>query len=140
KLAPPGESSYAATKHAIHGYLTGVRAELRDSGVDLSVIMPTVVDTELATGTDNGGVALLQPADVARAVVRTIERPRFEVTVPGYLGPLLRGVNVLPAFLRDRILLAMVPDQVAAVHDSSSRSDYENRVYEPSTPESGNMR
>ncbi|MFG1770260.1 SDR family oxidoreductase [Nocardia salmonicida] len=139
KLAPPGESSYAATKHAILGYLTGVRAELRDSGVDLSVIMPTVVDTELAAGTDNGGVALLQPADVARAVVRAIERPRFEVTVPGYLGPLLRLVNVLPAFLRDRILLAMVPDQVAAVRDSSSRSDYEHRVYDP-TPTSGNSR
>ncbi|WP_328714791.1 SDR family oxidoreductase [Nocardia salmonicida] len=141
KLAPPGESSYAATKHAILGYLTGVRAELRDSGVDLSVIMPTVVDTELATGTDNGGVALLQPADVARAVVRVIERPRFEVTVPGYIGPLLRLVNVLPGFLRDRVLLAMVPDQVAAVHDSSSRSDYEHRVYDPaSTPTSGNSR
>lgn len=134
KLAPPGESSYAATKHAILGYLTGVRAELRDSGVELSVIMPTVVNTELATGTDPGGVALLQPADVARAVVRAIERPRFEVTVPGYLGPLLRAVNVLPAVLRNRILLAMVPDQVAAVHDSSSRAEYEHKVCGPAAP------
>ncbi|TCJ95268.1 SDR family oxidoreductase [Nocardia alba] len=131
KLSPPGESSYAATKHAVLGYLSGVRAELRGSGVELSVIMPTVVDTELATGTDTGAVALLQPAAVARAVVETIERPRFEVTVPGYVGPLLRAVNVLPATLRNRVLLAMVPDQVAAVHDSSSRDDYEHQICGP---------
>jgi NADP-dependent 3-hydroxy acid dehydrogenase YdfG len=134
KLAPPGESSYAATKHAVLGYLSGVRAELRGSGVELSVIMPTVVDTELATGTDTGAVALLQPADVARAVVRTLERPRFEVTVPRYLGPLLRAVNVVPAALRDRVLHAMVPDQVAAVHDSSRRADYEHQVCSPTEP------
>ncbi|MGF0318818.1 SDR family oxidoreductase [Nocardia fluminea] len=134
KLAPPGESSYAATKHAVLGYLSGVRAELRGSGVELSVIMPTVVDTELATGTHTGAVALLQPADVARAVVRTIERPRFEVTVPRYIGPLLRAVNVLPAALRDRVLLGMVPDQVAAVQDSSSRTDYEHKVCGSTTP------
>ncbi|MFD3744307.1 SDR family oxidoreductase [Nocardia sp. NPDC058633] len=143
KLAPAGESSYAATKHAILGYLTGVRAELRDSGVELSVIMPTVVDTELAAGTDTGGVALLQPADVARAVVRAIERPRFEVMVPGYLGPLLRAVNVLPTAVRTRVLLAAVPDQVAAVHDSSRRTEYERKVCgptEPSPPTSGNRR
>ncbi|MFD6454514.1 SDR family oxidoreductase [Nocardia sp. NPDC060220] len=134
KLAPPGESSYAATKHAVFGYLSGVRAELRGSGVELSVIMPTVVDTELATGTATGAVALLQPADVARAVLRTIERPRFEVTVPRYIGALLRAVNVLPAALRDRVLLGMVPDQVAAVHDSSSRADYEHKVCGPTEP------
>jgi short-subunit dehydrogenase len=134
KLAPPGESSYAATKHAVLGYLSGVRAELRGSGVELSVIMPTVVDTELATGTHPGAVALLQPADVARAVVRTIAHPRFEVTVPRYIGPLLRVVNVLPAALRDRVLHGMVPDQVAAVRDSSSRTDYEHKVTTPAHP------
>lgn len=134
KLSPPGESSYAATKHAVLGYLSGVRAELRGSGVELSVIMPTVVDTEMAAGTDTGAVALLQPAAVARAVLETIERPRFEVTVPGYLGPLLRAVNVLPATLRNRVLLAMVPDQVAAVHDSSSRADYEHKICGPTEP------
>ncbi|MEV0853725.1 SDR family oxidoreductase [Nocardia fluminea] len=134
KLAPPGESSYAATKHAVLGYLSGVRAELRGSGVELSVIMPTVVDTELATGTHTGAVALLQPADVARAVVRTIAHPRFEVTVPRYIGPLLRVVNVLPAALRDRVLHGMVPDQVAAVRDSSIRTDYEHKVTTPAHP------
>ncbi|SDE35637.1 hypothetical protein SAMN05444580_11560 [Rhodococcus tukisamuensis] len=128
KLAPPGESSYAATKHAVFGYLSGVRAELSGSRVELSVVMPTVVNTELAVGTATGAAAMLEPADVARAVVKVIERPRFEVTVPGYLGPLVRAVNVLPRPVRDLITRSMVPDQVRAVRGSSARTGYERRV------------
>lgn len=128
KLAPPGESTYAASKHGVLGYLTGVREELRGTGVHLSVIMPGVVDTDLAVGTDTGVAARLQPADVAAAVVKVLHRPRFEVTVPAYVGPLIRLVAMLPQTLRDRVLRAMVPDQVAAVRGSTARKDYEARA------------
>ncbi|MDG3012571.1 SDR family oxidoreductase [Rhodococcus sp. D2-41] len=128
RVAPPGESTYAATKHGVLGYLTGVREELRGSGVLLSAILPGVVDTELAVGTDTGTVRLLQPADVARAVVDVIERPRFEVTLPGYVGPLIRVVNLLPQVLRDPLVRRMVPDQVAAVSGSSVRTSYESQA------------
>ncbi|NLU82658.1 SDR family oxidoreductase [Rhodococcus sp. HNM0569] len=127
KLSPPGESTYAATKHGIYGYLAGVREELRGTGVELSVVMPTVVDTELAAGTSPGGVKLLQPADVAKAVVDVVRRPRFEATVPSYVGPAVRWVNVLPGPLRDRVLRRMVPNQVRAA-DHSARSSYEART------------
>lgn len=122
RLSPPGESTYAASKHGVLGYLVGVREELRGSGIHLSVIMPGVVDTELAAGTATGAARLLQPADVARAVVRTIERPRFEVTIPKYVGPLTRIVAVLPQRIRDQVLRRMVPDQTAATRGSSARA------------------
>src|SRR5699024_419830 len=44
KLPPAGEATYAATKHAVYGYLTAVRTELHGSGVQLSVVMPGVVE------------------------------------------------------------------------------------------------
>ncbi|TLG00354.1 SDR family oxidoreductase [Nocardia cyriacigeorgica] len=128
KLAPPGESTYAATKHGVLGYLTGVREELRGSGVHLSVIMPGVVDTDLAAGTESGAAARLQPSDVAAVVVDVLRRPRFEVTVPAYVGPLVRLVGLLPQILRDRILRAAIPDQVAAVRGSTTRAHYETRA------------
>lgn len=121
-LSPPGESTYAATKHGVRGYLVGVREELRGSGVELSVIMPGVVDTDLAAGTATGAAKLLQPADVARVVVRTIQRPRFEVTIPGYVGPLARVVALLPQRVRDGVLRRMVPDQIAATRGLSVRT------------------
>jgi NADP-dependent 3-hydroxy acid dehydrogenase YdfG len=50
KVAPAGEATFAATKHAVHGYSTAVRAELRGTGVHVSFVMPGVVETELAVG------------------------------------------------------------------------------------------
>lgn len=128
RLSPPGESTYAATKHGVLGYLTGVREELRGSGVRISVIMPGVVDTELAAGTATGAAELLQPADVARAVLDVVDRPRFEVSIPGYIGPLTHLAGLLPQRLRDIVLRRAVPDQVAAVAGSSARGKYEKRT------------
>ncbi|MFF2087838.1 SDR family oxidoreductase [Nocardia sp. NPDC058176] len=128
RLSPPGEATYAATKHGVLGYLTGVREELRGSGVRLSVIMPGVVDTELAAGTATGAAKLLQPADVANAVLAVVERPRFEVSLPGYVSPLVHLAGLLPQWLRDIVLRRAVPNQVAAVSGSSKRSAYEKRV------------
>ncbi|NEA29115.1 SDR family oxidoreductase [Actinomadura bangladeshensis] len=127
KLSPPGEATYAATKHGVYGYLKGVRAELRGTGVRLSVVMPGVVDTELAAGTATGAVKLLKPADVARAVVAVIERPRFQVSVPGHIGPLADWADVLPQRARDLLFRLLVPDQVRAVSGTSARRAYESR-------------
>lgn len=131
KLSPPGESTYAATKHGVLGYLTGVREELRGSGVLLTAVMPGVVDTELAAGTASGATTMLQPADVAAAVVDAIARPRFEVTVPAYIGPLARLVGLLPQPLRDAAMRRMVPNQVDATRGAAQRrqrSAYESRA------------
>ncbi|NKY89834.1 SDR family oxidoreductase [Nocardia veterana] len=134
RLSPPGESTYAATKHGVLGYLTGVREELRGSGVSISVIMPGVVATELAAGTASGAAKLLEPAEVADVVLRTIERPRFEVTVPRYIGPLVRLAELLPQRLRDLTFRHLVPDQVGATRGSSVRAGYERTLTEPSDP------
>jgi NADP-dependent 3-hydroxy acid dehydrogenase YdfG len=127
KLSPPGEATYAATKHGVYGYLKGVRAELRGTGVRISVIMPGVVDTELAAGTATGAARLLKPADVARAVVAVIERPRFQVSVPGHVGPLADWADVLPQRARDLLFRLLVPNQVRAVSGTSARRAYESR-------------
>ncbi len=125
-LPTPGEATYAASKHGVLGYLKAVRAELRGTGVELSVIMPTVVETALAAGTSTGAAKILQPIDVARKVVGVIDKPRFEVTVPSYVGVLNRLLGVLPDIPRSAILRRLVPDQVKSV-DSASRAAYEAR-------------
>lgn len=124
KLAPPGEATYAASKHAVLGYLTGVREELRGTGVLISAIMPGVVDTALAAGTDTGAAKLLSTDDVAAVVIGVIAKPRFLTTIPGYVGPLVAVAGLLPQRLRDLLLRRAVPDQVAAAA-RSDRSAYE---------------
>ncbi|MEJ9080644.1 SDR family NAD(P)-dependent oxidoreductase [Gordonia malaquae] len=130
RLAPPGMSTYAATKHGVLGYLTGVREELRRSGVTVTVVMPTVVDTELATGAATGSVALLQPDDVADAVFEAVGTRRFHVWVPGKISPLIAFSGILPQPLRDRMMRFAVPDQVEAVSGSTARDAYQRSVTE----------
>lgn len=127
KLAPAGEATYAATKHAIYGYNVAVQQELHGSGVALSVVMPIVVETELALGTTHGKGRRLAPSDVAEAVVATIERPRFDVYVPAAVGALARVLAVLPERPRFRLARFAIPDQVAA-GDAVARREYEERT------------
>src|SRR5699024_12009450 len=106
------------------------------SGVEVTAVMPAVVDTTLAAGTGTGSAPLLQPGDVARAVVAAVDRPRFEITVPAYIGPLTRMVELLPQAMRDRLFAAMVPAQVAEV-GAEARAGYEGAFTIARPPRTG---
>jgi short-subunit dehydrogenase len=127
KVAPPGEATYSATKHAVYGYSVAVREELRGSGVEVSVVMPALVQTELAAGTGSGRAPTLHPGQVATAAVDAMERPRFDVFVPRNLTVLARLMAVLPERARVRFARFVVPDQVRET-DQAARRDYEARA------------
>jgi short-subunit dehydrogenase len=135
KVAPAGEATYAATKHAVHGYSTAVRAELRGTGVQLSLVMPGVVDTDLAVGTSSGPTRRLTTDQVADAVLDVVLRPRFEVFVPRQVAALTRLAAVLPGRARDALHRLLVPNQLAALSDRSVRADYEQRTRTARPPE-----
>lgn len=128
RVAPPGEATYAATKHAIHGYSTAVRAELHRAGVHVSVVMPGVVDTELAVGTATGPTRRLTTDQVADVVLDVVLRPRFEVFIPRQVAALTRLAALLPGRARDALHRLFVPDQLAALSDRSIRAAYEQRT------------
>lgn len=125
RLAPRGEASYAASKHAVLGYCTAVRQELHRSGVDLSVLMPTVVETDLATGTSSGIVKRLAPRHVADAVLSLVRRPRPERYLPKHVGGSIRFLDLVPARLRGFFQRLLVVDQTSSDH--GSRKGYQQR-------------
>ena len=124
-VSPAGEATYAATKHAVLGWMKAVRQEVPH--VQLCLVLPTVVETELAAGTASGGVPPLQPEDVAKAVARVIAKPRFETFVPGRISALNRVLAVLPQRGRDLMYRRLVPDQVRDT-DRAQRVDYERNA------------
>lgn len=129
KIGVPREAVYAASKHAVLGISQSVRLELRGSGVDLSVVMPGLVRTELASGTLKGGL-ILKPEDVAQAVVATIERPRFDVYVPRAYG-LIAGVGqILPRRAREAVLRLAGAERATAGTTAAEREAYESRYAE----------
>jgi short-subunit dehydrogenase len=131
KVGVPREAVYAATKHAVLGLSESLRAELRGTGVELSVVLPGLVRTELAAGTLKGS-KVLAPENVAQAIVKTLERPRFDVYVPrSYSGlPLLAAV--LPRPVREAFLRAIGVGRNTARTTAEQRAAYEGRYAEGS--------
>ena len=65
----PYLATYCATKHGVVGLSEAVRQELRGTGVEVSVVMPSLVRTELATGLADSRVKIIGPEVVADEVV-----------------------------------------------------------------------
>jgi len=127
KIGVPREAVYSASKHAVLGVSQSVRLELRGTGVDLSVVMPGLVRTELATGTLKGGL-ILSPDDVAHAIVATIERPRFDVYVPRAYAAISTVGQLLPRRAREAVLRLAGAERATAGTTPEQRAAYEARV------------
>ncbi|MEX1142657.1 MAG: SDR family oxidoreductase [Thermoleophilaceae bacterium] len=129
KAGIPGGATYSGTKHFVVGVSEAVRAELRDTGIEVSVVMPAVVDTELAQGLQQSrGVRKVQPEEVAAEIVSALERPRFDVWVPRSVGPINLVVGALPRRAREAVGRAIGIDRVLASADSEARRAYELRA------------
>ena len=125
----PGGATYCATKHAVVGLSEAVRAELRDTGVEVSVVMPAVVNTELGSGlVEARGVKVSEPSDVADAIVDALEAPRFDVWIPRTTVAIHKLMTLLPRAGREAVARALKADQVLANADSNVRAAYEERA------------
>lgn len=55
-LGVPGHAVYGASKHAIHGFYDSLRLELKEKGVDVSIVAPDFIQTEIHfRGLDGSG-------------------------------------------------------------------------------------
>ena len=124
-----GGATYCATKHAVIGVSEAVLAELRGTGVGISVVMPAIVNTELASGlSSTRGVKTQQPEDVAAAVVAAVKAGTFDVFVPRSVGPISKLLAVLPRPAREAVTRALGADQVLMRVDAARRASYEERA------------
>lgn len=131
----PGGATYCATKHGVVGYSEAVRFELRGTNVEVSCVMPGIVNTELAAGLkDARFVKKITPEDVADAIVGALEQPYFDVFVPKSTGPITQFMAVWPRSVREKISVFLKADRVLidAAH-GQERAAYEKRAAE-STP------
>jgi NAD(P)-dependent dehydrogenase (short-subunit alcohol dehydrogenase family) len=129
KAGIPGGATYSATKFAVVGLTEAIRAELRGSGVETSVVMPVPVRTELAAGLQKGrGIDLVEPEDVAGEIVDALEFPRHDVFVPRSMGRITKIGALLPRTVADAVGRAMRTDRILAGADASARAAYEQRA------------
>jgi NAD(P)-dependent dehydrogenase (short-subunit alcohol dehydrogenase family) len=124
----PGIATYSGTKHAVVGLSEAVRAELRETGVEIACVMPTVVNTELTSGVEQKMIRPVEASDVADQIVDALEAPRFDVWVPRFNGGLFKVIAVLPRPWREAIGRFMKVDKLMTEVDHGARRAYEERA------------
>lgn len=93
-IGTPLRSSYAASKHALHGYYDSLRYELADSGIRVSIISPGYIRTDIsrnavvgdgsAQGTmDKGQANGMSPARFAEKAWKGILGGNPEILIGG---------------------------------------------------------
>jgi NADP-dependent 3-hydroxy acid dehydrogenase YdfG len=81
-----GGAAYVTSKAAVHGFSQALRADFKGKGVRITEVVPGIVRTEFAQTRWAGDTAraeefyskfpaLLDPADIARAVVYAAQQP-----------------------------------------------------------------
>ncbi|HEY2477572.1 MAG TPA: SDR family oxidoreductase [Solirubrobacterales bacterium] len=128
KTGVPGIATYSATKHAVVGLSESVRGEMRDRNVEISCVMPTVVNTELTAGVGQKWVKPVEASDVAEAIAETLEVPRFDVYVPKSNGALLRAAYLMPRSAAEWVGRTMGTDKLMTEVDHAARAAYEERA------------
>ncbi len=94
KFGSPYRSSYAASKHALHGFFDSLRAELSDAHIKVTLICPGFVRTNVSKNALTGDGAKLgtmdeatdkgmDPARLAHKILRTIEAGKEEACFGG---------------------------------------------------------
>jgi NADP-dependent 3-hydroxy acid dehydrogenase YdfG len=131
RFGAPGGATYSATKHAVIGLTEAVRGELRLMGahIDLSYVMPYVVNTELGGGLGHArGFHNLEPAEVADAIVEALQHGTVEVWVPKSTKRTYQLGTLLPRAVSEGIGRVTRADRVLADADVAARQAYELRA------------
>jgi NADP-dependent 3-hydroxy acid dehydrogenase YdfG len=129
KIGFAGGATYCGCKHFVVGASEALRAELHGSGIEVSCVMPAIVNTELASGyRPIFGMRTVEPEDVADAIVKALRRPRFDVYVPAETGALSRARALMPRRAFEAILRATKAADVLSGIDPATRSAYEQRA------------
>lgn len=118
-----GRTGYCASKHALHGFFTSLRCEVRSSGVHVMIVCPGFVETNLqdrALGSD-GKVAgrrraivgkQTTPEQVAEDVYKGIlkKKPLLVLTPIGKLG---YWINRLSPGLYERLMTRKFREEIS---------------------------
>jgi short-subunit dehydrogenase len=129
KAGFPSGATYSATKHAVVGLSEALLAEVRDTDIGVTVVMPVVVHTQLGSGLpETRGFKAVEAEDVAAAIVEGIQLDRFEVYVPSSTKALFRMKALVPTRVMEAIARFLKGDQVLASPDHGQRAEYEARI------------
>ncbi|MFC5548864.1 SDR family oxidoreductase [Massilia aerilata] len=121
-IGVPGRTAYSASKFAMTGFFEALRAELKSTGVSVTIAYPGVVDTRIryrgfnALGQEMGSSGLREEGamtvgECARSIVAGMEGRKREVVMTGKGKP-GRFLKLIAPGLVEKMALAALKDDV----------------------------
>lgn len=119
-VASPLRSTYAASKHALHGYVNATRAELAPYNIKVTLVCPGFVDTgidqrafygngELRTSHDENRLQGMSPQECAVQIIDGLNQGKDELHIGGNELAMLSLQRFFPALVR-KLLTGFRPD------------------------------
>ena len=97
----PGIASYCASKFAMLGFSEGLKHELKNSGVDITVVSPIMVRTNFFDHPSfekmqKYSPTSLDPKTVAKAVLKAANSKKLEIIVPSVVRSMVWMKHTFP--------------------------------------------
>ena len=99
----PKSAAYCASKAAVSSFFESLRIDLRDSGVDVTIIHPGFIKTPLTSGRVSKMPYLMELDTAVEKIIRAIEKRKKSYAFPWQLASIVRLSMVMPIFMYDRI-------------------------------------
>lgn len=127
KVPVPGLAVYNASKYAVVGLTAATRLEYAPHGVSITAVLPSAVDTALASGLDMRPIPKVKPEEIAAAVLGSVSSRTAEIAVPRYVGALATAAAITPEPAL-RVVRRLVRDDRALQADKPERAAYRARL------------
>ena len=100
----PGIASYCASKFAMLGFSEGLKYELKNTGVGITVVSPIMVRTSFFDHDSFAKMPKYSPTSlssktVAKAILKAANSPRLEIIVPSIVRGAVWMKNTFPYFI-----------------------------------------
>ncbi|MEJ2168539.1 MAG: SDR family oxidoreductase [Desulfobacterales bacterium] len=117
-----GRTGYCASKHALHGFFTSLRAELRDTGLHIMIVCPGFVKTNLQTRALDGDGRVTShpqslvgkpasPEKIADAILKgTLRRRKLLILTP--VGKLSYLISRFAPVLYESLMARQVQEEL----------------------------
>ena len=100
----PGIASYCASKFAMLGFSEGLKHELKNTGIGITVVSPIMVRTNFFDHSSFEKIPKYSPTSlssktVANAILKASNSPRLEIIVPSVVRSAVWMKNTFPYFI-----------------------------------------
>lgn len=100
----PSSKIYSSSKRALNAYAEGIRYKYNSDGIKVINILPGFIKSELTDKNEFNMPFLLETKEGVSRIVKAIEKEKRMYAFPLRFYLIIRLLNLLPSFLREKIV------------------------------------